>query len=106
MNIKSIKPIDLYFSYLAGLPFQDCGINNQKYSHSKRLKMKNSFKLGALALVIAVSFAACKGKGTATGDSVKTDSVVKVDSTVKKDSTVKVDTAKKDTTKKDTAAKK
>ena len=27
--------------------------------------MKNSFKMGALALVIAVSFAACKGKGAA-----------------------------------------
>ncbi len=72
--------------------------------------MKNSFKLGALALVIAVSFAACKGKGGSGTDSVKTDSVVKVDSTVKKDTTVKVDTAKKaDTSKKaaaDTAKKK
>ena len=72
--------------------------------------MKNSFKLGALALVIAVSFAACKGKGAAGADSLKTDSTVKVDSTVKKDSTVKVDTAKKaDTSKKaaaDTAKKK
>lgn len=67
--------------------------------------MKNSFKLGALALVIAVSFAACKGKGEAGADSVKTDSIVKVDSTVKKDSTVVVDTAKKDTTKKDTVKK-
>ena len=64
--------------------------------------MKNSFKLGAVALVIAVSFAACKGKnGSGSGDST-----VKVDSTVKKDSTVKVDTAKKDTVvKKDTTKK-
>jgi len=68
--------------------------------------MKNSFKMGALALVIAVSFAACKGKGAAGADSVKTDSTVKVDSTVKKDTTVKADTAKKDTTKKDTTKKK
>ena len=70
--------------------------------------MKNSFKMGALALVIAVSFAACKGKGAAGSDSTKTDSVVKVDSTVKKDTTVKVDTTKKDTTaaKKDTTKKK
>ncbi|SHM24843.1 hypothetical protein [Mucilaginibacter sp. OK098] len=65
--------------------------------------MKNSFKMGALALVIAVSFAACKGKS----DSTTTDTTVKVDSTVKKDSVVKVDTtAKKDTTKKDTTKKK
>jgi ABC-type glycerol-3-phosphate transport system substrate-binding protein len=63
--------------------------------------MKNSFKMGALALVIAVSFAACKGKGSAGADST-----VKVDSTVKTDSTVvKVDTMKKDTMKKDTAKK-
>jgi len=42
--------------------------------------MKNSFKIGALALVIAVSFAACKGKGAAAGtDSPKVDSP-KVDS--------------------------
>jgi hypothetical protein len=62
--------------------------------------MKNSFKMGALALVIAVSFAACKGKGSAGADST-----VKVDSTVKKDSIVKVDSTKKDTTKKDTVKK-
>ena len=62
--------------------------------------MKNSFKIGFLALAIATSFAACKGKGAASTDSVKTDSV-KIDST-KKDSTtvVKVDSTKKDTTKK------
>ncbi len=65
--------------------------------------MKNSFKVGALALAIAVSFAACKGAGSKSTDStaVKTDSTV-----VKTDSTTKVDTAKKDTTKKDTTVKK
>lgn len=63
--------------------------------------MKNSFKMGALALVIAVSFAACKGKS----GSGSADSTVKVDSTVKKDSVVKVDSTKKDTTKKDTVKK-
>jgi hypothetical protein len=68
--------------------------------------MKNSFKIGALALIIAVSFAACKGKGASGSDTTKTDSTVKVDSTIKKDSTVKVDSTKKDTTKKDTTKKK
>ena len=68
--------------------------------------MKNSFKMAALALVIAVSFAACKGKGAAGGDTTKTDSA-------KMDSAKMTDTAKKmadtgkmkmsDTTKKDTA---
>jgi ABC-type glycerol-3-phosphate transport system substrate-binding protein len=68
----------------------------------KYKKMKNSFKLGFVALVIAVSAAACGGdKKTGTSDTT-----VKVDSTVKKDSVVKVDsTAKKDTTKKDTTKK-
>jgi len=64
--------------------------------------MKNSLKLGVLALAIATSFAACKGKGTATTDSVKTDSV-KVDSTKMVDTTKKADTGKMkmaDTTKK------
>jgi ABC-type glycerol-3-phosphate transport system substrate-binding protein len=63
--------------------------------------MKNSFKIGALALVIAVSFSACGGNKAAS----TTDSTVKVDSTVKKDSVVKVDSTKKDTAKKDTAKK-
>ena len=59
--------------------------------------MKNSFKLGALALVIAVSISACGGAAKTS----TTDSTVKVDSTVKKDTVVKVDsTVKKDTTKK------
>ena len=41
--------------------------------------MKNTFKMGALALVVAVSFAACKGKGSAGADSAKMDSA-KMDS--------------------------
>jgi len=67
-----------------------------KHSHFKKSKMKNSFKLGALALVIAVSISACGGAAK-TGT---TDTTVKVDSSVKKDTVVKVDTTKKDTTKK------
>jgi phosphate-selective porin len=64
--------------------------------------MKNSFKLGFVALVIAVSAAACGGSAKKDGadTTVKIDSTVKVDSTVKKDTIVKVDTTKKDTTKK------
>ncbi len=71
--------------------------------------MKNSFKMGALALVIAVSFAACKGKGASGSDTTKTDSVKKDSTTViKTDSTAKKDTTKAaaDTTKKDTTKKK
>ena len=64
--------------------------------------MKNSFKIGALALGIAIAFFSC-GSGdsatTSTPDSLKKDSLVKVDSTAKKD-TVKVDATKKDTVKK------
>ena len=54
--------------------------------------MKNTFKLSVLALAIAVSFAACKGKGAASTDSVKTDST-KVD-TAKVDTSKKADTGK------------
>lgn len=61
-------------------------------------KMKNAFKIAMVALTIT-GFAACKGKGSAGADSVKTDSV-------KKDTTVKVDTAKKDTVKTTTTVKK
>ena len=66
--------------------------------------MKNSFKLGFLALAIAVSAAACKGNSSTTAaDSAKADSAktTAVDST-KKDSakTAVADTTKKDTTKK------
>jgi hypothetical protein len=70
--------------------------------------MKNSFKIGALAMVIAVSFAACKGKsGNGSSDS---DTSKKVDTTVVKvDTSKKADTSKKvavDTAKKDTSKKK
>jgi hypothetical protein len=70
--------------------------------------MKNSFKVGAVALVIAVSFAACKGNGSSGTDTTKTDSTVKKDTVVKIDSTVKKDTSKMaaDTAKKDTSKKK
>ena len=72
--------------------------------------MKNSFKMGALALIIAVSFAACKGKGSAgsadSDTSKKADTAMKMADTAKKmaDTAKKrADTAKKmaaDTTKK------
>lgn len=63
--------------------------------------MKNSFKLGALALVIAVSFAACdpKGTGSGSGDTTKVDTgkvdTSKVDTANKADTTQKLDTAAK-----------
>jgi hypothetical protein len=72
--------------------------------------MKNSFKLGLVALAIATSFAACKGAGSSTpvdsakADSAKVDSVKK-DSTVATDSTAKAGAAKVDSVKKDTAKK-
>lgn len=67
--------------------------------------MKNTFKLGILALAISVAATACGGSTKTT----TADSTVKVDSTVvKKDTTVKIDSTviKKDTTKKDTTKKK
>lgn len=58
--------------------------------------MKKTIKLG-LIVVIALSFAACKGKkATSTTDTTKV-----VDST----KTTVIDTVKKDTTKKDTTKK-
>jgi hypothetical protein len=54
--------------------------------------MKNSLKIAVLALAIDSSFAACKGKGSASADSTKVDST-------KVDSTKMVDTTKKDTSK-------
>ena len=58
--------------------------------------MKNAFKFGFLALAISLTFAACKGSGSAsTADSAKKDSAATVD-TAKKDSAATVDTAKKD----------
>ncbi|SEP43979.1 hypothetical protein SAMN05428947_11957 [Mucilaginibacter sp. OK283] len=73
-------------------------------NHSlKKLNMKNSFKLGLVALAIATSFAACKGSGSSSAaDSAKMDTA-KMD-TAKADS-AKTDTAKTDTTKKDTTKK-
>jgi len=59
--------------------------------------MKNSIKLGAVALVLAVAFASCGGnKSTTAVDST----TVKKDSTVVKTDSTKTDTTKKDTTKK------
>ena len=77
-------------------------------NHLLKLIMKNSFKLGLLALAIATSFAACKGSGSsssadsakmdsATMDSAKTDTASKMGAMT--DST-KTDTAKTDTAKK------
>ncbi len=57
--------------------------------------MKNTFKLSVLALAIAVSFAACKGKATSSA----ADSAAKADSIAKADSAAKKDTSKKDTSK-------
>ena len=58
--------------------------------------MKNSLKIGLIALVIAASITACGG----TKSTTVVDSTTKVTDTSKKDSTVKTDTTKKDTTKK------
>jgi len=55
--------------------------------------MKNSFKIGFLALAIATSFAACKGKGAAGSDTT-----AKAD-TGKVDTSKMADTSKKDTSK-------
>jgi len=61
--------------------------------------MKNLFKTGLVALVIAVSFSACGGSAPKTGiDTTKKDTV-SVD-TAKKDTAAKADTTKKDTVKK------
>ena len=74
--------------------------------------MKNSFKLGALALAIAVSFAACKGNGS--NGSKDSDTSKKADTSMAKmaDTSKKADTGKMkmaDTSKKmaaDTSKKK
>ncbi len=59
--------------------------------------MKNSLKIGLIALVIATSFTACGGNKSTT----VVDSTTKVTDTSKKDTTiVKTDTTKKDTIKK------
>ncbi|MFD2871351.1 hypothetical protein ACFS5N_02650 [Mucilaginibacter ximonensis] len=62
--------------------------------------MKNAVKNGLLALVVTVSFAACKGKGSANVDSVSTDtsSSTHVTDTIKKDTnSMTPDSLKKDT---------
>ena len=61
--------------------------------------MKNSLKIGALALVIAASFSACDpAKPAGDTETAKIDTLAKKDS-LKKDS-LKVDSAKKDAGKK------
>jgi hypothetical protein len=77
-------------------------------NHLKKINMKNAFKVGFLALAIAVSFTACKGSAsTATADSAKMADSAKAADSVKADSskmkmadTTKADSTKKDTTKK------
>lgn len=68
--------------------------------------MKN-FKLGFLALAIAVSFAACKGSSSASGsDTSKADTSKMAADTSKADtSKMAADTSKADTSKKDTTKK-
>jgi len=71
--------------------------------------MKKSIKVSVLAIAIACSFAACKGKtAPSSADSAKAaDSAKTADSLKAVDSAkTKVDTAKADTTKKDTTKKK
>ncbi|MGI4751854.1 MAG: hypothetical protein ACRYFB_14575 [Janthinobacterium lividum] len=63
--------------------------------------MKNTFKLGFLALALSLSVAACSSdkKAMGTSDSSKVDSAAST-STTTTDTTAKADTTKKDTTKK------
>ena len=68
--------------------------------------MKNSFKIAFLALAVATSFAACKGNGSGSTDSVKTDSSSQiVTDTLKKDTSTIPDSLKKDTMTKTTTTK-
>lgn len=62
--------------------------------------MKNTFKLGFLALTLSLSVAACSSDKKAMGssDSSKVDSAASTSTT--SDTTAKTDTAKTDTTKK------
>jgi len=82
-------------------------LTTKLFNHLKKINMKNSFKMGALALVIAVSFTACKGKGASgsadSDTSKKADTSMKMaPDTAKKDTSKKADTSKmaKDTSKK------
>ncbi|MCC8423387.1 hypothetical protein [Mucilaginibacter sp. UR6-11] len=62
--------------------------------------MKSTLKNSLVALAIAASFAACKGKGSAAVDSVKTDSssTTLITDTTKKDTNSMIpDSLKKDT---------
>jgi len=62
--------------------------------------MKNSFKIGLLFLVVAVSISAC-GDGDRAGSVSKIDTPKTAIDTTKKDaSKTAIDTAKKDTAKK------
>ena len=60
-------------------------LNGKTINHLKKTKMKNSFKIGFLALAIAVSAAACKGKSGASGsDTTAKDTTAKMADTTKK----------------------
>ena len=83
-----------------GLPFLILGINGKTINHFKKISMKNSFKVGVLALAIAVSFVACKSKSASgSADSLKAADSAKTADSLKMAS----DTSKKDTSKKDTS---
>jgi hypothetical protein len=62
--------------------------------------MKNTLKNGLAALIIATSFAACKGNSSATVESVKTDSSTRITLkySTKKDTSAVPDSLKRDTT--------
>lgn len=62
--------------------------------------MKNSFKIGFVALAVAVAGVACKGKSNTEGaDTTTKDSLTKIiTDTTKKDTSSMPDSLKKDTT--------
>jgi predicted small lipoprotein YifL len=106
INYLTTNPVELILFFKKfGLPFFNYGIKIAFELVKFFKKMKNSLKIMALALVMAVSFTACGGKkgGSASdstkSDSAKTDTVTKqtVD-TLKKDTVIKNDSAHKDTT--------
>ncbi len=66
--------------------------------------MKNSFKLGFVALVLAASFSACNGDAKKGGDDTS-KTVVDTQKTVVDTQKTVVDTTKVDTIKKDTTKK-
>jgi len=73
---------------------------NPLLNNEKHIIMKSTLKNGLAALFIAASFAACKGKSSASVDSVKTDSstVVTLKDSTKKDTSSVPDSLKRDTT--------